>query len=187
MRQTSDRQRVTQSDHDGALASGGCVVARRHDGENVHAGLGSTTSQARRERRRWQSALTVSACLTTLILSGCATNPGGRPELATHIPDACERLAVRVAHPRYKKGTDVRIVLAKYAAVGGALDQANASWMQFVSAAGYSVSSLEQGDLFESQQPVRRYVDDLVAVICCSRILLQNLTLTRFRRARLMR
>ena len=74
----------------------------------------------------WQNALTVSACLTTLILSGCATNPGGRPEIATHIPDACERLAVRVAHPRYKKGTDVRIVLAKYAAVGGALDQANA-------------------------------------------------------------
>ena len=23
--------------------AGGCVVARRHDGENVHAGLGSTT------------------------------------------------------------------------------------------------------------------------------------------------
>ena len=74
----------------------------------------------------WQNALTVSACLTTLILSGCATSPGGRPELATHIPDAGERLAVRVAHPHYKKGTDVRIVLAKYAAVGGALDQANA-------------------------------------------------------------
>ena len=41
----------------------------------------------------WQNALTLSACLTTLILSGCATSPGGRPELATHIPDACEKLA----------------------------------------------------------------------------------------------
>ena len=92
----------------------------------------------------WQNALTVSACLTTLILSGCETSPGGRPELATHIPAACEKLAVRVAHPRYKKGTDVRIVLAKYAAVGGALDQANEGWMQFASAAGCSVNSSGQ-------------------------------------------
>lgn len=86
----------------------------------------SSTGGSRTMKLSWQNVLTVSACLTTLILSGCATNPGGRPELATHIPDACEKLAVRVAHPRYKKGTDVRIVLAKYAAVGGALDQANA-------------------------------------------------------------
>ena len=74
----------------------------------------------------WQNALTIAACLTTLTLGACATHPGGRPHLATRIPDACEKLAVKVRHPAVKKGDDVRLVLAKYAAAGGALDRANA-------------------------------------------------------------
>ncbi len=57
----------------------------------------------------------------------CASkSPRGRPELETRIPDACEKLAVKVNHPSVEKGDDARLALAKYAAVGGALDRANA-------------------------------------------------------------
>jgi hypothetical protein len=59
----------------------------------------------------------------TLTLGACAQF--GRPDVGTKIPDACETLAKRVAHPSFKEGSDARIVLAKYAAAGGALDQAN--------------------------------------------------------------
>ncbi len=44
--------------------SGGCVVARRHDGENVHAGLGSTT---RGPKTRKETALPV--CLADSVLA----------------------------------------------------------------------------------------------------------------------
>ncbi len=71
----------------------------------------------------WHNTPTIAACLTTLTLGACAQP--GRPELSTKIPDACEKLAKRVAHPSFKEGSDARIVLAKYAVTGGALDQAN--------------------------------------------------------------
>jgi len=64
------------------------------------------------------------ACLMTLTLGACAQL--GRPEISTNLPDACERLAQKVAHPSIKLNDDARIALAKYAARGGALDQANA-------------------------------------------------------------
>jgi hypothetical protein len=75
-------------------------------------------------RLSWPNVPTMLVCLTTLTLGACAQR--GRPELATNIPDACEKLAKRVSHPSFKVNDDARIVLAKYAAQGGALDRANA-------------------------------------------------------------
>jgi hypothetical protein len=72
----------------------------------------------------WQNVLTIAACLTMLTLGACAQF--GRPDLSTNIPDAGEKVAKKVAHPSIKVNNDARLVLAKYAAKGGALDQANA-------------------------------------------------------------